>query len=294
MSRSWCKFFWHLVRLHWATRGRSHLRRDDKTSAARHRLGLSCEWLKFAAAFVTALGAVKGVAQTTPSTIPNKTWASDATSSWFTAENWNPGVVPTPADDVGVGSGGIAQIAGEGAAVARTVTLGVVNAGMYAPGQLEVLGGTLTITPPPGTLNPGLQILSGSVLTIEEQGVVNLGTFTVENFGQINIGAVESQGTLNAGTVINRNSGEISGGLTLPPGGGTVANAGQISGLVFSGVTFGSGILAFNGAGTITNTDSGTISGSLGLNSITAAPLRTREKSRELREPESNFSAAGP
>src|ERR1700760_3312058 len=167
LSRSWSKFVWHLVRLHWAPRGRSDLRRDDKTSSARHRLGLSCEWLKFAAAFVTALGAINGGAQTTPSTIPNKTWASDATSSWFTAGNWNPGIVPTMADDVGVGSGGTAQITEEGAAVARTVTLGVVNAGVYAPGQLEVLGGTLTITPPPGTLNPGLQILSGSVLTIE-------------------------------------------------------------------------------------------------------------------------------
>jgi hypothetical protein len=264
LSRHWCKFFWYLIRPHWARRGRCDFTRDDKTSAARDRLGLGCEWLKWTAALVTALGAVKGGAQTTPSTIPNQTWASNATSSWFTAENWNPGVVPTTANDVGVGSGGTAQIAEEGAAVARTVTLGVVNAGVYAPGQLEVIGGTLTITPPPGTLNPGLQVLSGSTLTIEEEGAVNLGTFTVENFGQINIGADGSGGTLNAGTVTNRNSGSISGGLTLP-GDATVANAGQISGLVFSGVTFGAGILAFDGAVTITNTSSGTISGSTGV-----------------------------
>jgi hypothetical protein len=206
-----------------------------------------------------ALGAIRGGAQTTPSTIPNKTWALDTISSWFNPENWNPGVVPTVADDVGIGSGGTAQIAGEGAAVARTVTLGVVNSqGVYASGQLEVIGGTLTITPLPGTLTPGLQVLSGSTLTIAEESVVNLGTFTVENFGQINVGADLTGGTLNAGTVVNRNSGKISGGLTFPEG-GTVSNAGQISGLVFSGVT-GPGIV-FDGAGTVTNTNSGTISG---------------------------------
>src|SRR5271170_4573719 len=114
LSRHWCKVFWHLVRLHWATR----LTRDDKTSAARHRPGFSCEWLKWAAAIVTALGAVKGGAQTTPSTIPNKTWASGATSTWFNAQAWNPGGVPIATDDVGVGSGGTAQIGEEEVAAA--------------------------------------------------------------------------------------------------------------------------------------------------------------------------------
>ena len=107
------------------------MRKDDKASAAIDiGLGISCEWLKFTAAFVTALGRSKGGAQTTPSTISNKTWASDAPSSWFTAENWNPGIVPTTADDVGVGSVSTAQIAEEGAAV----TLGVVNIGADGSG----------------------------------------------------------------------------------------------------------------------------------------------------------------
>jgi hypothetical protein len=262
-SRHRCKFFWHLVRHHWVTRGRCDLTRGDKTLAAQHWLGLSCEWLAWTAAFITALAPVKGGAQTTPSTIPNKTWASEVISSWFTGENWNPNGVPGAADDVGVGSRSTALIEDE-AAVARTVTLGVVNDGAYTPGQLEVIGATLTITPPTGTLNPGLQVLAGSTLTIGGEGAVNLGTFTVENFGQINVGADGSGGTLNAGTVINRNGGTINGGLTFE-GGGTVTNAGQISGLVFSGVTVGTGIVAFDGAGAITNTNSGTISGTNGV-----------------------------
>ena len=262
LSRHWLRL-WYLVWLHWATRGRCGLTRGDKTSAARHRLGLSCEWLKWTAALVTALGPLKSGAQTTPSTIPNKTWASEVVSSWFTAANWNPNGVPAAADDVGIGSGSTALIEDE-VAVARTVTLGVVNGGTYTPGQLEVIGETLTITPPTGTLNPGLQVLSESTLTIGGEGAVNLGTFTVENFGQINVGADGSGGTLNAGTVTNRNSGSINGGLTFE-GAGTVTNAGQISGLVFSGVTVGAGIQAFDGAVTITNTNSGTISGTTGI-----------------------------
>ncbi len=193
--------------------------------------------------------------------------------------------MPAAADDVGIGSGGTAQIGEDEAAVARTVTLGVVNAGVYTPGQLEVIGGTLTITPPPGTLNPGLQVLSGSTLTIEGEGAVNLGTFTVENFGQINVGADGSGGTLNAGTVTNRNSGSINGGLTFE-GAGTVTNAGQISGLVFSGVTVGAGIQAFDGAVTITNTNSGTISGSTGIELDDGGSVTNAGKISGTEEPE--------
>jgi hypothetical protein len=262
LSRHWWRLFWHLVCLNWATRGRCGLTRGDKTLAIRHSVRLSCEWLKWIAAFLTALGPLEGGAQTTPSTIPNKTWASEVTSDWSTAENWNPNGMPTAADDVGIGTRSTALIEDQ-VAVARTVTLGVVNDGTYTPGQLEVIDETLTITPPTGTLNPGLQVLAGSTLTIEG-GAVNLGTFTVENFGQINVGADESGGTLNAGTVINRNGGSINGGLTFE-GGGTVANAGQISGLVFSGVTVGAGIVAFDGAVTVTNTNGGTISGTTGI-----------------------------
>jgi autotransporter-associated beta strand protein len=78
----------------------------------------------------------------------------------------------------------------------------------------------------------------------------------VDNFGLINIERdLESPPSLVAGTVNNEKSGTITGGLEFSNG-GTVVNAGQISGLVNSGVS--PGILVTGGPGNITN--SGTIS----------------------------------
>ena len=158
---------------------------------------------------------------------------------------------------------------GEETATARTVTLGVVNkgSGAYSPGELDVVGGALEVGPTPQSgivANPSLQVLSKSTLQIQDGGFVNLGTFVVENYGTIDIGTEGDGGTLTAGAVINRSSGVINGGLTFEAAtGGTVINAGQISGLVFSGVTVGDGVLVFNGQGNITN--SGTISGTNGI-----------------------------
>jgi hypothetical protein len=219
--------------------------------------------------FLLALGVANGVAQTTPTTPPTKIFVADDTNSWFDAGNWSQGTIPVATDDVGIGAGGPAQItagqAGAGQAAARTVTLGLLNEG-YSPGELDVFGGELTITPPVGTTNPGLQILSGSTLQIQNGATVNLGTALVENYGIINIGTFEEGGTLTAGTVLNRSTGVINGGLEFDVvTGGTVTNAGQISGLTFSGISEGAAILVTAGPGNITNTSSGKISGSDGI-----------------------------
>jgi hypothetical protein len=250
-SRNCFSFFWRHVRLIGSTRAKGDL-------AEAVRPALSLKWLAWTSVLIAALGAVRGNAQTTPSTPPTNRWVSAEPSSWFNAENWSRVAVPSDADDVGIGSVETAEIpANDTPATARTVTLGVVIEGTYSRGELDVIEGTLNITPLIGTVNPGLQVLAGSTLTIGEGGTVKLGAFTVENFGQINVGADESGGTLIAGTVINHTTGDINGGLTFPEG-GTVENAGHISGLIFSGVT-GPGMI-FDGNGTITNT--GTISGS--------------------------------
>jgi autotransporter-associated beta strand protein len=211
------------------------------------------------------LGAANGLAQTTPSTPPTKLWAPAVESNtWFDMGNWNPAGIPIATDDVGIGAGGAAQILGEQLAVARTVTLGL-NQGVYSPGKLDVFGGALTITPPAGTTNPSLQVLSGSILQIQEGGVVNVGT-SLENYGTINIGTFGDGGTLTAGAVLNRSTGVIDGGLVFEaPTGGTVTNAGQISGLTFSGVSEGTAITVTDGPGNITNSSSGKISGFDGI-----------------------------
>jgi hypothetical protein len=211
-----------------------------------------------------ALGVANGVAQTTPSTLPTKIFVADDTNSWFDAGNWNGAAIPTATDDVGIGAGGPAQIgATEQPAVARTVTLGVLNEG-YSPGVLQILDeGELTVTPAVGATNPSLQILSGSELEIENFGTVNLGASLLENFGTISI---DELGTLITGEVRNQSTGVINGGLVLTATTGeTVTNAGQISGLVFSGTTVSDGILVTQGPGNITNTSTGQISGSDGI-----------------------------
>jgi autotransporter-associated beta strand protein len=217
-----------------------------------HQLRLSIEWLPWTILFLLGLGAASGDAQMTPSTPPTNVWAPEESNDWFLPGNWSAGEVPTPADDVGIGAGGPAVIGGdEDAATAHTVTLGVVTEG-YAAGELDVTGGTLNITPTAGTVNPGLQILSGSTLDISEEGTVNVGAFTVDNFGTIDLGAEEFEG-LNAGTIRNENTGLIEGvGLTFG-GAVTVVNAGVIS----SQTLGGNAITVFGGPGTITN--SGTI-----------------------------------
>jgi hypothetical protein len=207
--------------------------------------------------FVMALGAASGIAQMTPSTPPTKTWAPDDTNNWLNPGNWTPVGVPAPTDDVGIaGIGeGAAQLTLGQAANAQTVTLGVVTEG-YTPGELDVTGAILNITPPTVTPNPGLQVLSGSTLQITGGGVVNVGLFTVDNFGTINIGADGTGGGLLAGTFINHPTGVIAGGVLLEAlSGGTVDNAGQISGLAEEG----DGIVVTSGPGIITN--SGTITG---------------------------------
>jgi autotransporter-associated beta strand protein len=220
-------------------------------------------WFKWVIVLM-ALGALGARAQTTPPVLPNKLWSPPnpaETRNWLIDRNWTPGGIPTNTDDVGIGQVGpaAAQITFEQAAVARNVTLGVTTEGGYTPGELDVAGGTLTVTPLAGTGSSVLQVLSGSTLQILDGGFVNLGGFAVDNFGHINIGPNGSFGTLTAGRVDNEKTGTITGGLEFDsPTGGTVVNAGQISGRVFSGVT-GTGILVTEGPGNIINT--GTISG---------------------------------
>ncbi len=218
--------------------------------------------------FLLALGVANGLAQTIPSTTPTKIFVTDNSNSWFAAQNWNPAGVPTATDDVGIGAGGPAQITlAEQAAVARTVTVGVLNqGGVYSPGELDVFNETLNVTGAAGITHPSMQVLSGSTLQIQDFATVNLGTSVIENYGTINIGTFDEGGTLTAGAVINRSTGVINGGLTITaPSGGTVTNAGQISGLIFSGVSEGAGITVTEGPGNITNTSSGKISGSDGI-----------------------------
>jgi hypothetical protein len=154
------------------------------------------------------------------------------------------------------------QIAADITAVARTVTLGVLTGTTYTPGALDVTADALAITPPTGFANPALQVLLGSNLTITGGGSVNVGTFTVDNFGTINVNTDDSGATLTAGNVHNESGGTINGGLTFATG-GTVTNAGQVSGLIFSGATVGNGITVNGGAGNIANT--GTITGTTGV-----------------------------
>ncbi|HEY6840954.1 MAG TPA: hypothetical protein VI114_07020, partial [Chthoniobacterales bacterium] len=208
-------------------------------------------WFKWVIVLM-ALGALGARAQTTPPVLPNKLWSPPnpaETRNWLIDRNWTPGGIPTNTDDVGIGQVGpaAAQITFEQAAVARNVTLGVTTEGGYTPGELDVTGGTLTVTPLAGTGSSVLQVLSGSTLQIIDGGFVNLGGLAVDNFGRINIGSDFSFGTLTAGRVDNEKTGTITGGLEFDsPTGGTVVNAGQISGRVFSGVT-GTGILVTEG-----------------------------------------------
>jgi autotransporter-associated beta strand protein len=216
--------------------------------------------------FLLVLGLLNGRAQMTPSTPPNKVWAPRGGSEdWFSPTNWTPVVAPTITDDVGIGGGGPAQInptGDDGPAVARTVTLGVNSNGLYSAGELDVAA-TLNITPGAGIDSDGLQVLLRSSLQIEEGGTVNLGTSVVENYGTINI---QVDSTLTAGAVLNRSTGVITGGLAfIAPSGGTVTNAGEISGLTFSGASENAGISVTDGPGNITNTSSGKISGTDGI-----------------------------
>jgi autotransporter-associated beta strand protein len=218
--------------------------------------------------FLLVLGLLNGRAQTTPSTPPNKIWTpADGSEDWFSPTNWTqtgPAGAPTATDDVGIGAGVPAQInPTEAPAVARSVTLGLITEVGYSAGELDVLGATLNITPAAGIDNEGLQVLLRSSLQIEEEGTVNLGTSVVENYGTINI---EEGSTLTAGAVLNRSTGVITGGLAFnATTGGIVTNAGQISGLTFSGVSFGTAISVTEGPGNITNTSSGKISGFDGI-----------------------------
>jgi autotransporter-associated beta strand protein len=217
-------------------------------------------WLIAAVIFALIAGAAEVRAQTTPSTLPTKTAVvTFFPEDWFTATNWNPAVVPATTDDVGIGLGVTMQITTAPAA-ARTVTLGALSgSGAYSSGELDVVD-ELTIAPPAGTGNPGLQVLKGSTLQIEDGGTVNLGAFAVDNFGLINI-VTDSGAMLVAGTVKNEITGTITGGLSFSEG-GTVVNAGQISGLISgfidSGVTVTPGIKVTGGPGNLTN--SGTVS----------------------------------
>jgi autotransporter-associated beta strand protein len=229
------------------------------------KLGSSAlPWFKWLIVLMT-LGALDARTQTTPPILPNKIWSPPdpaETRNWLNAGNWTPNGIPINTDDVGIGQVGsaAAQITFQQAAVAGNVTLGVLTEAGYSPGELDVDGGTLTVAPLAGTGSSVLQVLSGSTLQILDGGLVNLGGFAIDNFGQINIGPNESFGTLIAGRVDNEKTGIISGGLEFDSvAGGTVVNAGQISGRVFSGVT-GTGIVVTEGPGNIVNT--GTISGS--------------------------------
>ena len=152
-------------------------REGHNTSRSRISFRLSLKRVKFIFVFLAGLEAISSRAQMTPATPPTITSVpSGIAFDWFSATNWNPGRVPATTDDVGIGSSGIGQIIGQ-QAVARTVTLGVAASGAtpYSPGELQVSGsnGVLNITPP-GTTNPGLQLLSGSTLQVLNGGVVNV------------------------------------------------------------------------------------------------------------------------
>jgi fibronectin-binding autotransporter adhesin len=194
-------------------------REGHNTSRSRIAFRLALKCLRFAFVFLAVLEAVSSRAQMIPATLPTITSApSGILFNRFTATNWNPGRVPTTTDDVGIGSSGIGQIIGQ-QTVARTVTLGVAASGTtpYSPGELQVSGsgGVLNISPP-GTTNPGLQLLSGSTLQVMNGGVVNinLSGSAIDNFGTINIGTGEAGGTINATTIRNENGGNIDFNLT--------------------------------------------------------------------------------
>jgi hypothetical protein len=124
-------------------------RGGHNASKSRISFRLSLKLLKFTIVFVAGLEAVSCLAQMTPATPPTITSVPAGIAfNWFTATNWNIGRVPATTDDVGIGSSGIAQIAGQ-QAVARTVTLGVAASEItpYSPGELQAPSRNRPVSP---------------------------------------------------------------------------------------------------------------------------------------------------
>jgi autotransporter-associated beta strand protein/T5SS/PEP-CTERM-associated repeat protein len=180
-----------------------------------------------------------------------RTWISPFAGDWTNATNWNPGFVPTAADDavINKAGGGIALVTTSGA-TARSLTLGQ-SAGDSGTVAIDGTGSLVT--------SNGVIIGFGGI------GIVNLTNNGTLNAGTITLGlAAGSSGTLNIGAggapgVVN---GNISGGS-----GTAIVNFNHNDpAYVFSSVM--SGTLAVNqiGSGTTIFTGINTYTGTTTVN----------------------------
>lgn len=228
---------------------------------------------------VLALTSTALVALVLPLSAQAQDWAGATSADWFDAMNWNPGQVPTAADDVKIDNTGsnAPTITGAGNnGVANSVTVGAINMGSSAQLNIES-GGTLTSTDALTVGEQGvgaMNILSGGKVNSNGAYLGRLaggaGAAIVDGAGSTwTNGSVLHVGRFGNGTLTVSSGGAVSTiNATLGHGSGTAGSVnvtGQNSILsIVSDITVGE-----SGAGTLSVANGGTVQNAvaiLGLN----------------------------
>ena len=234
------------------------LRRDLPRSQPRSFFARQFHWLLASTCLASTCVAVS------PATAAD--WLNVTSNSWFLAGNWNPATVPTASDSVTINNGGTATISSAGA-VARNIILGN-TAGQS--GNIEVIGGSLTLTP------GGYP--TGSILV----GNLGTGTVTVSNGGTVSASstyiAANAAGATGTVTVTGSGSQWSTGFLDIGSSGNGTLNV--RNGATVSATSGGVSIGSDNGAVGVANVESGshvtttttsigTVAGSTGTLNVT-------------------------
>ena len=222
-----------------------------------------------------------------------RTWISPFAGDWTNPTNWNPGFVPTAADDAVINKGGTTALVTTSGATARSLTLGQSSgdSGTVAMGPgdgsttiggvIIGLGGTGTLTiADGGTLTDSMGAVGGTpgsqgVVTVTGAGSTWTNTATLQ-VGGTSIGTL----TIATGGTVTSVGGAIGIGGAGFGSTGTVLVTGQGSswtdsaGITVGGFTGGNGTLTVADGGTVRT---GTVflalgNGSTGTVNIGAAP----------------------